>query len=171
MFRTSVEEMEEKEERQGLLDEDVADQPDSENTGDEKDEWRKGVLTRIMKFVEKWEDEDEIPYDKFAKLCIGAVVDVLQTVLKFEVDLFTGVDSSTIFCKVRAKEDNLKIHAELIEYHVQLRRFATTNEKYMQINPYAEFKKNKRTKNGKKMIRREAKYRRYNKYNIPVKKD
>ena len=117
MFRTSINQEQEEAEKE------EAENEEAENEEEKKKKramagWRKKLKNMIDEFITKLGDYDEIPFDKFAKLCIGAVVDILQTELKLKVELFTGVDSSTIFCKIRAKEENLKIHAELIEYHM-----------------------------------------------------
>ena len=130
-------------------------------------QWIRLLYDKFQPWEDKWVNHHKIPFDEFATICIGTVVEVLQTVLKLKVDLFTGIDSSTIFCKLRSTDENLKIHAQLIKYHLQLKHQEKKTNPYMSIAPYAEFKKDKVNKEGK-TVTREKIYQRYDKLDKPV---
>jgi len=65
-----------------------------------------------------------------------------------KVDLFNSADNSKLFCKLRATTENLKIHADLIDYPLQFKSCPEDKKPFMTIPPYAPFKRNETTGRG-----------------------
>jgi len=74
------------------------------------------IRSKIKTFLA--EKGDKIPFDSFAEICLSTILWLFESHLKLKVSLFKSIDNAKIYCKLRATTENLKIHADLIDYHL-----------------------------------------------------
>ncbi|CAG9330895.1 unnamed protein product [Blepharisma stoltei] len=90
------------------------------------------------------ENQGEVEFRRFLNLIITCVLRVMQEDLKLDLKLFFSRDKDEIFCKIRASEHNFKVQADLMDYHLQLKRpESIPRSGYSLICPYGRFEKNK----------------------------
>lgn len=96
--------------------------------------------------IENWQEFEaqakstEVLQRDLMKHIINTVLEILQRILKFRVDIFFSRDDDELFLKIWATEDNLRIHAKNTDYILQLRvnpedEIAIFNK----VPPYAPF--------------------------------
>jgi hypothetical protein len=87
-----------------------------EDQSEEEADFIKSLRLRVSTFIMAYRDTDEIPLSQFQSFCLTALLDFFQNHLFLDVALFYSCDKTQIFCKLRADDDNLKAHADLIDY-------------------------------------------------------
>lgn len=103
-------------------------------------------LGRQEMILEAWNNfkstgkQKKLSYRKFLEHIMNTIFEVLQWHLKFKIEFIYSRDDDEIFVKIWASEENLKIHADVTDYLLQL-RYDPTQEKteYNRIPPHAQF--------------------------------
>jgi len=76
----------------------------------------------------------------FLEFILNSLIKILQKYLKFKVEMFRSRDNDEIFIKLWLSDTNLKIHADLIDYKLQLRLSEKDSvENPSQITPFASY--------------------------------
>jgi hypothetical protein len=106
----------------------------AKRTRDTEEQWNKFVQVKAV--------DDSLFFRDFLEFMLMEVVFVLQDHLNLEVKLFYSRDKDEIFCKLTAAEENLRIHADLIDYRLQMRKDEKDgNFYYTEVAPYARFER------------------------------
>lgn len=141
----------------------------AERTRDTEKEWNTFVQSKAM--------DNSLVFKDFLEFMLKEIVHALQDNLNLEVRLFFSRDKDEIFCKVKATEENLRVHADLIDYRLQI----VKDEKdgkfyYTEVAPYARFER--RPEKGSSELMSyfvspdvEKYYRRFDEYDEDVKID
>jgi hypothetical protein len=101
------------------------------------------IIEDIFKFV--LAHEEKIPTKNFLEYVMKTLLIILQRYLKFRVEMFHSRDNDEIFIKLWLSEENLKIHADLIDYQLQLKaltwreRLKEDREGWSHVAPYAKY--------------------------------
>lgn len=78
----------------------------------------------------------------FLEFILKSLLTILQQDLKFKVEMFRSRDNDEIFVKLWLSDTNLKIHADLIDYKLQLKLKEQTGEEtqeHIPITPFASY--------------------------------
>lgn len=101
------------------------------------------IIEDIFKFV--LAHEDKIPTKNFLEYVMKTLLVILQRYLKFRVEMFHSRDNDEIFIKLWLSDENLKVHADLIDYQLQLKaltwreRLKEDKEGWSHVAPYAKY--------------------------------
>lgn len=98
-------------------------------------------VQRRRELLEKHTSNGVVKLQVLNQIVLQNVVKMLQKYLKMKVKLFYSRDRDEIFCKIQATEENLQVHADLIDYRLQFKKQPDETLDFQQIPPYAPFEK------------------------------
>lgn len=83
------------------------------------------------------------------QLIFHDIIMILQDLLHLRISLLYSRDYQFIFCKIKASEYNLMVHADLLNYPLQYKRNMKDYYDYMYFSPYVPFNAISHQLNGK----------------------
>jgi hypothetical protein len=103
-------------------------------------------VQRRRELLEKHSSSGAVKLQVLNQIVIQNVVKMLQKYLNMKVKLFYSRDRDEIFCKIQATDDNLQVHADLIDYMLQFKKQPDEILDFQRIPPYAPFEKSNKAR-------------------------